>query len=201
MLSQKPEFFKTSHKIRPTHIKIYQKSSLYSDYGHFITPSKPKALYLQNLSHSPIEDDHIKDIIQIHKINKSIQNSLNPTPTSSGESKHKKSENLGSESISEENSPLFYPQEPRIHTSVSINKRCYTPKPPGYIKLNRAAWVFKFSKRQKWQSLSKEMKFDPFGSGFRLQKTRNRGKVYKGICEYPHLAPSPVRVHNIKLSN
>ena len=200
MLSQKNSFFQTSDKIRPNPIKIYQKRSLYSQYGK-LTSNKPRSLQIQNNSHSPNYFDQIHDIIQIKKIDKSVQNSLNPTPTSRCESKHKKSKNIGSEVLSEENSPLFYPQEPRIHTTISINKRFNTPKPPGYIKLNRVDWVFKFSKKQKWQSLSKEMKFDPFGPGFRLKKSRIKGRVYKGICDYPHLTPSPVRLHNIKLSS
>src|SRR5574343_379537 len=131
MLSHKPSFFQTNHQIRPASIRIYQKPSFCSDYGQFLNTSKPKKIHMMNHSHSPIEEVSIHDIIQITKLNKSIQNSLNPTPTSRGESKHLKSENLASESISEENSPLFYPKEPRIHTSASVNKRSNTPKPPG----------------------------------------------------------------------
>jgi hypothetical protein len=191
----------TSSKFRPKSIRIYKKRAIHSDYGdlHLFRKQEDPNQVLQ--IRSPLNDIQIKDLVHIKTLNKSIQNSLNPTPTNEKVTKRQKDSLFNSESISEENSPLFYPQEPRIHTSSGIKKRSNTPKLPSYLKLTRVDWVYKFSKRQKWQNLSKELKFDPLGSGLRLEKAKIKGKVYKGICEYPNLIPSPVRLQNIKLSS
>jgi len=187
-------------KTRPKSIRIYRRTIINSDYGP-INAINFKDLKLgQSRSPRNNEDLLFENLISIRNLNQYTQNSRNTTPVSNI-NKETKTLLSHSDSVSEENSPLFYPKEPRIHTTMSKKQRSEIPKQFPFMAMKKVNWVFKLSKKKtKWKSLSREHKLDLLGSGSRLQQPKNKGKVYKGMCEHPQLFPSPIRIHNIKFS-
>lgn len=189
----------TFSKSRPKSIRIYRRTIINSDYGPINTINFKDLKLGQSRSPRNNENLLFENVITIRNLNKFTQNSRNTTPVSNN--KDTKILLSRSDSISEENSPLFYPKEPRIHTTMSKKQRSESPKQPPFMMMKKVNWVFKFSKKKtKWKSLSREHKLDLLGSRNRLQQTKNKGKVYKGMCEHPQILPSPIRIHNIKFS-
>lgn len=184
---------------RPKSIRIYKRRIIDPEYRPLNTIGVRNMQIPSYRSPKNADESLFENLISITTLNKFTQNTRNPTPVS----------NSGKEKIvsfdtpniaSDDNSPLFYPKEPRIHTTMSKKKRFETSKEPQMLVMKKVSWVLEFSKKNKWKSLSREHKLDLLGSKSRLQRLGYKGKLYKGLCERPRLLPSPVRIHNIKFA-
>lgn len=188
----------TLSKSRPKSIRIYKRRVVDPDYKPLNTMGV-RNIQIPGFRSPNTEESLFENLISITTLNKFTQNSRNPTPVST--SGKEKNVSFDTPNIaSDENSPLFYPKEPRIHTTMSKKKRFETAKDSHILVMRKVAWVLDFSKKTKWKSLSREHKLNLVGSNSRLQRLGYKGKLHKGMCERPQLLPSPVRLHNIKFA-
>lgn len=163
----------------------------------------------------------------VTKLNNNINYSCNPTPSNIETTENFKTEPIEkSPSVMSDESPLYYPNGPKIHLVEVLQKAenayssyQYSTKRP--IVITRKPIVLE----KKFQQLSREHKIEienqrPRSQANRLyhpkrksifytlrisnkqceKKSPNRGRIYKGNCSYSPSTPPPVYIHNIKLS-
>jgi hypothetical protein len=185
--------FTTTCKSRPRTIGIATRTvgiatrtGVNSEFGTPTTGTN-REIFHRNLTPSRNEDSTFDNLILVRKITQNGRNCKSPSPVNQRIEFDNKSV---LSPLSGDDFPLVYLREPKIHTK-NVKKRSETPVLRKFKRIRRINWVLRLKSDGSNRPLDLE-------NG--RNKSRLRGKVVKGKCDYSRLCWSPVKFCNINLA-